>query len=41
MRADLRVLEQLGVVDLRDTGRKSGPIAPRLLYDEVQIRIRG
>ena len=40
VRAELQVLEQCGIVTLRDAGKKGGPLLPRLLYDEVVIRIK-
>jgi predicted transcriptional regulator len=40
VRVDLQILEQCGVVALRDAGKKGGPLLPRLVYDEVVIRIK-
>jgi predicted transcriptional regulator len=40
VRAELQVLERCGLVALRDPAKSAGPLQPRLLYDEVVIRIK-
>ena len=39
VKADLTTLEQLGVVALRDGGRKGGPKIPHALYETIQLRV--
>lgn len=40
VRGDLRLLEQAGVIALRDAGRAGGPLRPTLLYEEIRLRVR-
>ena len=39
VKTDLTVLEQLGIIALRDGGRKGGPKVPQALYDTIQLRV--
>lgn len=39
VKADLTALERLGLIALRDAGRKGGPRVPEALYEVVQLRI--
>lgn len=39
VKTDLTVLEQLGVIALRDGGRKGGPKVPQALYETIQLRV--
>jgi predicted transcriptional regulator len=39
VKADLTMLEQLGVIALRDAGRKGGPRVPHALYESIQLRV--
>ena len=39
VRGHLALLERLGVVRLRDSGRRGGPITPELLYDAIQLKV--
>jgi predicted transcriptional regulator len=39
VKTDLSVLEQLGIIALRDAGRKGGPKVPHALYETIQLRV--
>ncbi len=39
VKTDLTLLEQLGVIALRDGGRKGGPKIPHALYETIQLRV--
>ena len=39
VKADLTTLEELGVIALRDGGRKGGPKVPHALYGTIQLRV--
>lgn len=39
VKTDLTVLEQLGIIALRDGGRKGGPKIPHALYETIQLRV--
>jgi predicted transcriptional regulator len=39
VKTDLMALEELGVITLRDGGRKGGPKVPHALYDTIQLRL--
>jgi predicted transcriptional regulator len=39
VKSDLTVLEQLGVIALRDGGRKGGPKVPHALDETIQLRV--
>lgn len=39
VKTDLTVLEDLGVITLRDGGRKGGPKVPQALYESIQLRV--
>ena len=39
VKTDLTVLEDLGVIALRDGGRKGGPKVPHALYETIQLRV--
>ena len=39
VKADLTTLEELGVIALRDGGRKGGPKVPHALYETIQLRV--
>ena len=39
VKADLTLLEQIGVIALRDGGRKGGPKMPHALYAAIQLRV--
>lgn len=40
VKADLAVLEELGVVAVRDRGKPGGPKVPELLYEAVELRVK-
>jgi predicted transcriptional regulator len=40
VKADLAVLEDLGVVAVGDRGKSGGPKVPELLYEAVELRIK-
>jgi predicted transcriptional regulator len=39
VKTDLTVLERLGIIALRDGGRKGGPKVPHALYETIQLRV--
>jgi predicted transcriptional regulator len=40
VKADLAVLQELGIVAVHDAGKASGPKKPELLYDAVELRLK-
>jgi predicted transcriptional regulator len=39
VKTDLTLLENLGVITLRDGGRKGGPKVPHARYETIQLRV--
>ncbi len=40
VKADLAILEGLGIVAIRDRGRPGGPKMPELLHDTIELRVK-